>query len=126
MGQRFVTPCFWVDLEELMAGAIEIRYSFYKGPYSDKSLKEDCDENSRRYLRRPYKLTLKQVNRPKPKRLADIVRHPSEEGWNLPVENARHFNKLPVGTLSFLFAYARGAEVLIVAGSLNVPDLVAQ
>jgi hypothetical protein len=52
---------------------------------------------SRKFFRRPYKFSLVQINRAKPEKIAALVRHSSEGGWNLPVEHLRHFLNFPEG-----------------------------
>jgi len=75
---------------------IDIEY-FNKKHYAGWKFASLADNDGRVYLVRPYKYTLAHIDRPKPALLSSLVAHPSESGWNLPVEHKRHFFKLPYG-----------------------------
>lgn len=51
----------------------------------------------RLYLFRIRKKDLNDRDRPRQNSLLEAVQHPSESGWNLPVEHPRHFAKFPLG-----------------------------
>ncbi|KAE9370754.1 hypothetical protein N431DRAFT_468776 [Stipitochalara longipes BDJ] len=97
----------------------EIRYSIMKGHNGGKgwvemwaTRRDGHRPDDRKYARRRYPLTLKQINRPKREEVAAVVKHPSESGWSLPVEHERHFNRFPEEIRRLIFEFA-----------LTLPDL---
>jgi hypothetical protein len=58
------------------------------------------------YIIRTKSETLEQIDKPRSTGYKALVTHPSESGWNLPIDNRHHFSKFPQEIKDAIFGFA--------------------